>query len=103
MKQVFDISEKVDNRTIRRDLWNKYTLNWEHSSWKYLSLVGDEEVISLLHTKVNVFSDSVLCLGKMNENPQTNICMGRQIDVVQKVHQNTELWAQIDGEPMEFE
>ena len=37
-----------------------------------LSLVGGEEVISLLHRKVNVFSDSVLCLGKMNENPQSN-------------------------------
>ena len=46
--------------------------NWEHSSWKYVSLVGDEEVISLLHTKVYVFSDSVLCLGKANENPQSN-------------------------------
>ena len=41
-------------------------------SWKYLSLVGDEQVISLLHTKVDVFSDSVLCLGKMNKNPQSN-------------------------------
>ena len=49
------------------------TINWEHSSWKYLSLVGDEQVISLLHTKVNVFSDSLLCLGKVNENPKSNI------------------------------
>ena len=24
MKQMFDISEKIDNRTIRRDLWNEY-------------------------------------------------------------------------------
>ena len=48
------------------------TINWEHSSWKYLSLVGDEQVISLLHTKVYGFSDSVLCFGKMNENPQPN-------------------------------
>ena len=55
-------------------------INWEDPSWKYLSLVGDEEVISLSHTKVNVFSDSVLCLGKMNENPQSNIAF----DAVQK-------------------
>ena len=46
------------------------TVNWEDSSWNYLSLVGDEEVISLLHSKVYVFSDSVLCFGKMNVNPQ---------------------------------
>ena len=48
-------------------------ISWEDSSWKYLSLVGDEEVISLSHAKVYVFSDSVLCLGQMNENPQSNI------------------------------
>ena len=27
------------------------TISWEDSSWKYLSLIGDEQVISLLHTK----------------------------------------------------
>ena len=47
-------------------------ISWESSSWKYLSLVGDEEVISLSHAKVCAFSDSVLCLGRMNENPQSN-------------------------------
>ena len=58
-------------------------INWEDSSWKYLYFVGDEEVISLLHTKVHVFSDSVLCVGKMNENTM-KLCMGRQMDVVQQ-------------------
>ena len=29
-------------------------------------------IISLSHAKVYVFSDSVLCLGKMNENPASN-------------------------------
>ena len=72
MKQMFDISEK--SMSEQSDEINGVkTTNWEHSSWKYLSLVGDEQVISLLHTKVYVFSDSVLCLGKMNENPQSNI------------------------------
>ena len=72
MKQMFDISAKL--LTEQSDeIYGISTINWEHSSWKYLFLVGDEEVISLLHTKVYVFSDSVLCLGKMNENPQSNI------------------------------
>ena len=48
------------------------------------SLVVDEQVISFLHTKVYVFSDFVLCLGKMNENPQSNIAMGGKIELVQK-------------------
>ena len=35
-------------------------------------MIGDEEVISLSVAKVYVFSGCVLCLGKMNENPQSN-------------------------------
>ena len=42
------------------EIYGVNTINWDDSSWKYLSFVGDEEVISLLHTKVYVFSDSVL-------------------------------------------
>ena len=37
-----------------------------------LSLTDDEEVISLSHAKVYVLSDSVSCLGKVNQNPQAN-------------------------------
>ena len=48
-------------------------ISWEDFSWKHLSLIGDGEVISLPRAKVHVFSDSVLCLGKMNENPKSNI------------------------------
>ena len=71
MNQMFDISEKLISEQSD-EIYGVNTINWEDSSWKYLSLVGDEEVISLLHTKFYVFSDSVLCFGKMNENPQSN-------------------------------
>ena len=71
MKQMFDISEKLIAEQSD-EIYGVNTMNWEDSSWKHLSLIGDEEVINLLHTKVYVFSDSVLCLGKMNENPQSN-------------------------------
>ena len=47
-------------------------ISWESSPWKQLSLVNDEEVISLSHAKVCVFSDFVLCLGNMNQNPTSN-------------------------------
>ena len=62
MKQIFDISEKLITEQSD-EICGRSTINWEDSSWKYLSLAGDEEVISLLHTKVYVISDSVLCLG----------------------------------------
>ena len=60
------------------------TINWVDSSWKHLPLIGDEEVISLSHAKVYVGSDSVLCLGKMNENPQSNTVWEDNFDVVQE-------------------
>ena len=71
MKQMFDRSENLIVGQLD-EIFGVTPINWEDSSWKYLSLIGDEEVISLFHTKVYVYSDSVLCLGKMNENPQSN-------------------------------
>ena len=47
---------------------------------KQLSLVSDDEVISLSHAKVYVFSDSVLCLGKVNQNPTSNTVWEQQLD-----------------------
>ena len=67
---MFDISEKVTAEQSD-EICGVNTMNWEDSSWKYLSLIGDEEVVSLQRT--NVFLRSVLCLGKVNENPQSNI------------------------------
>ena len=37
-----------------------------------LDIIGDERIINLQRTKVYVFSASVLCLGKIFENPQSN-------------------------------
>ena len=72
MEQMFDISEKLMAEQSD-EIYGVSTINWEHSSRKQLSLVGDEEVTSLSLPKVFVFSDSVLRLGKMSENPLSNI------------------------------
>ena len=71
MKQMFDLSEKLVVGQSD-EIHGVNTINWDDSSWEHLSLIGDEEVISLSHAKVYVFSDSVLCLGKMDEDPQSN-------------------------------
>ena len=71
MKQMFDKSEKLIVGQSD-EIYGVTPINSEDSSWKHLTLVGDEEVIILSHAKVCVFSDSVLCLGKMNHNPQSN-------------------------------
>ena len=77
MKQMFDISEKLIAEQSD-EIYGVNTINWSNSAWKHLSLIGDEEVVSLLHKKVYVFSDSVLRLGKMGENPLSNVvCEGK--------------------------
>ena len=67
-----------------------------------LSLIGDEEVISLSHTKVYIFSDSVLCLGKVNENTQSNIAWEERLTWFKSSPEYRAV-DKIDGEPMEFE
>ena len=57
---------------------------------------------SLQHTKIHVFSDSVLCLGKMNENPQSNIAWEDRLTRFKR-SPGYRVLDRIDGEPMEFE
>ena len=77
-------------------------INWVDFSWKHVSLIGDEEVISLSHAKVYVFSNSVLCFGKMHQNPQSNTFWEDKLTWFKSSPQYRTLDV-IDGEPMEFE
>ena len=71
LKQMFEMSEKLIVEQSD-EIFGVSQISWESSPWKQFSLVNDEEVISLSHAKVYVFSDSVLCLVKMNQNPTSN-------------------------------
>ena len=98
LKQMFDISEKL--KVGQSDeIFGVTPINLEDSSWKQLSLVNDEEVISLLHAKVHVFSDSVLCLGKVNPNPTSNAVWEDKLTWFKSSSQYRALDT-IDGEPM---
>ena len=97
---MFDTSAKLVSE--QDETYGVKTINWEKYSWKYLSLIGDEQVISLQRTKVYVFSDSVLCLGKIHENPQSNDAWEQRLDWF-KTPQEYRNLDRIDGEPMEFE
>ena len=59
---MFDISEKLIV-TQSDKIYGVNPINWEDSSCKQLSLIGDEKVISLSRAKVYVFSDFVLRFG----------------------------------------
>ena len=101
MKQMFDISEKLITEQSD-EIYGVNTINWSDCSWKHFSLIGDEEVISLSHAKVYVFSDSVLCLGKMSENPQSNTVWEDKLTCFKSSSQYRASDT-IDGEPLEFE
>ena len=70
LKQMFDISTRLLSE--QDEISGVGTIGWENHSWKHLSLIGYERVINLQRTKVFVFSDSVLCLGKIFDNSQSN-------------------------------
>ena len=98
---MFDISEKLIVGQPD-EIFGVSPINWEDSSWKRLSLVNDEEVISLSHAKVHVFSDSGSCLGKVNQNPTANIVWEEKLGWFKDSPQYRILDT-IDGESMEFE
>ena len=79
LKQMFETSEQLILEQSG-GIFVVSQISWENSPWKKLSLVSDEEVISLSHAKVYVFSDSVLCRGKVNQNPTSNTAWERQLD-----------------------
>ena len=102
MKQMFDISQKFISDQSD-EIYGVNTINWEDSSWKHLSLVGDEEVISLSNTNgLRIFRFCIMPW-KDEREPTIKLCMGRQVDVVQKSSSEYRALGTIDGEPMEFE
>ena len=100
LKKMFDISAKLVGE--QDEISNVDTIRWEKHSWKYLSLIGDERIINLQRTKVYVFSDSVLCLGKIHQNPESNEAWKKKIEWITS-SQSYRDFDGISGEPTEFE
>ena len=70
LKQMYDVTAQLVNYQDETNGLDK--ILWGKNSWKRLSLIGDETVINLQRTKVYVFSDSVLCLGKVLQHLDSN-------------------------------
>ena len=100
LKQMFGISSKLVAE--QDEISNLATIRWGKHSWKYLSLIGDERIINLQRTKVYVFSDSVLCLGKILHNPESNEAWKDRIEWI-TTSQSYREYDGISEEPTEFE
>ena len=101
-KQMFEISEQLILEQSD-EILGVSQISWESSPWKQLSLVDDEEVISLSHARVYVFSDSVLCLWKDESRTHTsNSAWEEKLSWFKSSSQYRTLDT-IDVEPKEFE
>ena len=78
LKKMFDISQKLVSE--QEEINNVDKIYCKNHSWKQLSLIGDERVINLQRAKVYVFSDSVLCLGKVHQHPESNEAWKKRIE-----------------------
>ena len=100
LKQMFDVTAQLVND--QEEIHGLDKIHWEKDSWKRLSLIGDETVINLESTKVYVFSDSVLCLRRILQHPDSNEAWKNRIAGVKSVRSYTD-YDGINGEPTEFE
>ena len=100
LKKMFDISEKLVSE--QEEINNVDKIHWKNHSWKQLSLIGDETVINLQRAKVYVFSDSVLCLGKVHQHPESNQAWKDRIGWI-TTDTSYKDYDGISGEPTEFE
>ena len=100
LKKMFVISQKLVSE--QEEINNVDKIYWKNQSWKQLSLIGDETVINLQRAKVYVFSDSVLCLGKVHQHPESNEAWKKRIEwiITDKSYRD---YDGINGEPTEFE
>ena len=72
------------------------------NSWTHLSLIHDEIVINLQSTKVYVFSDSVLCLGKVLQHPESNDAWKNRVAGV-RAERSYRDYDDVSGESTELE
>ena len=100
LKQMLDVTAQLINNQEEINCLDK--ILYQKNSWTRLSLIGDEVVINLQRTKVYVFSDSVLCLGKVLQHPESNEAWKNRVAGV-RAERSYRDYDAINGESTEFE
>ena len=100
LKQMFDVTAQLVNN--QEEINGLDIILYGKNSWTRLSLIDDEIVINLQSTKVYVFSDSVLCLGKVLQHPESNEAWKNRVAGIRSVKSYRDYDA-ITGESTEFE
>ena len=83
LKQMFDTSEKL---IVEQSdgIFGVSQISWEDSPWRQLSLVNDEEVISLSHAKMFCIFRFCVMSWKGESEPSIKYCLGRTVGLVQR-------------------
>ena len=92
MTQMFDIPAKLVSE--QDEIYGVKTINWESSSWKCLSVIGDEQVISLQRTRVYVFQ-ILYCVLERWTGTLDQTQHGNKAWSGSKVHRNAEPWTEL--------
>ena len=100
LKQMFDVTAQLVNNQEEIHCLDK--ILYGKNSWTRLSLIGDDIVINLQRTKVYVFSDSVLCLGKVLQHPESNAAWKNRVAGIRSEKSYRDYDA-LNGESSEFE
>ena len=100
LKKMFDTTVKLVGE--QDEISNVDKIHWEKHSWKHMSLIGGETVINLQRAIVHVFSDSVLCLGRIHQHPQSNQAWKDRREWI-TTSESYRDYDGINGEPTEFE
>ena len=100
LKQMFDITAQMIHNDEEICCLDK--IECQRNTWTQLSLINDPVVIGLQSTKVYVFSDSVLCLGKVLQHPECNQAWKDRVAGV-RAEKDYSVVDDIKGESAEFE
>ena len=100
LKQMFDITAQTIHNDDEIHCLDKVV--YHSNSWTKLSLIDDPVIIGLQSTKVYVFSDSVLCLGKVLQHPECNEAWKSRVAGV-RAERNYRDFEIVSGESTEFE
>ena len=100
LKQMFDVTATTINND--EEVYCLDKIEYQRNTWTQLSLINDHVVIGLQSSKVYVFSDSVLCLGKVLQHPECNQAWKDRVAGV-RAEKDYSDFDDIKGESAEFE
>ena len=100
LKQMFDVTAQMVHN--EEEIYCLDKILYQKNSGTQLSLINDPVIINLQSTKVYVFSDSVLCLGKVLQHPECNEAWKNKVARV-RAERSYRDYEDVSGESTEFE